>query len=526
MHQTMKQRVEQIEESSRKCLKLIQLLLNSAMAILFSCDIYYTFEVIYMYATKTVAVDFNQELLFTLFLSGCIIFLIYRARENVQYLFDFIMQIQALFIIDCEDDIKEDRRKKQTAYGQENDRSIQENKVDSQQRDIERLEDSAEAKMSVLIIDDNAVSRIILRNMLASQPVVIEEAEDGPAGIEILKRKKIDLVFLDYKLPKQDGLEVVREIRQSKEAWSDVRVVGLSACEEEWLKEAFQKEQVECLIKKPFSLEQVLACISPQTKVEEIELTKKDAHLFEEARQRKKSECKESIKFVGQTEQRENIEQSEEIKPDEKIKSSQKTRLQQILSFVNGLQYEDGMKYSMGNEEQYEQILELSISYIKKFILEVPQYVKGEDKEKIEYELHAIRGILSHIGAGILHKQAEETEEQIKIQKIMPAALIEHFLCQITVFQCELEHAICAYNGSERKDVRIAIDEKSEDEIKQLKEQAVFYANNYEYNEMMDMLKLLQGAGKPEWKKSIDQAVAAASIFDYEAVKEMLSDIH
>ena len=108
----------------------------------------------------------------------------------------------------------------------------------------------------------------------------------------------------------------------------------------------------------------------------------------------------------------------------------------------------------------------------------------------------------------------------------MPAALIENFLCQITVFQCELEHAICAYNGSERKDVRIAIDEKSEDEIKQLKEQAVFYANNYEYNEMMDMLKLLQGAGKPEWKKSIDQAVAAASIFDYEAVKEMLSDIH
>jgi CheY-like chemotaxis protein/HPt (histidine-containing phosphotransfer) domain-containing protein len=72
--------------------------------------------------------------------------------------------------------------------------------------------------LSVLVIDDNATRRLVLREMLTQWGFEVTEAENGPAGLKELERlqktpRPFHLVLLDGILPETDGLAVAREIR-------------------------------------------------------------------------------------------------------------------------------------------------------------------------------------------------------------------------------------------------------------------------------------------------------------------------
>lgn len=70
----------------------------------------------------------------------------------------------------------------------------------------------------VLVVDDSAVMRSLLRMTLASCPEVelVGMAADGIAGLEAIKRLRPDLVLLDIEMPYMDGLQTLAEIRGRK----------------------------------------------------------------------------------------------------------------------------------------------------------------------------------------------------------------------------------------------------------------------------------------------------------------------
>jgi DNA-binding NtrC family response regulator len=65
----------------------------------------------------------------------------------------------------------------------------------------------------ILIIDDDKPFRSVLAETLRDLGHVPIEAPSGQAGIEQLAREKVDAVFLDFKMPGSDGLEVLRRLR-------------------------------------------------------------------------------------------------------------------------------------------------------------------------------------------------------------------------------------------------------------------------------------------------------------------------
>jgi CheY-like chemotaxis protein len=77
------------------------------------------------------------------------------------------------------------------------------------------LEDYPPVDMkNILIVDDNSNNRKILNTMLSYFNIKSTEAESGLKAIEILKKdKNFDLIFMDYHMPLQDGLETVSIIR-------------------------------------------------------------------------------------------------------------------------------------------------------------------------------------------------------------------------------------------------------------------------------------------------------------------------
>ncbi len=65
----------------------------------------------------------------------------------------------------------------------------------------------------VLIIDDDAPTRDVLRQLLNREGYETVEACDGREGVQCSQAASMDVIILDMLLPEQNGLEVIRELR-------------------------------------------------------------------------------------------------------------------------------------------------------------------------------------------------------------------------------------------------------------------------------------------------------------------------
>ena len=103
---------------------------------------------------------------------------------------------------------------------------------------------------TILIADDEARMRKLIKDFLMQKGYKIIEAEDGLQALEIFEEdRKIDLVILDVMMPKRDGWSVLRKIRET----SKIPVIMLTARAEEQ-DELFGFELgVDEYITKPFS---------------------------------------------------------------------------------------------------------------------------------------------------------------------------------------------------------------------------------------------------------------------------------
>ncbi len=74
--------------------------------------------------------------------------------------------------------------------------------------------------MKILVVDDSRIMRNVLKNILKEKDIgdeAILEASDGMEALKILKNSKIDLVLLDWNMPKLNGIELVKIVRSEEE---------------------------------------------------------------------------------------------------------------------------------------------------------------------------------------------------------------------------------------------------------------------------------------------------------------------
>jgi DNA-binding NtrC family response regulator len=80
----------------------------------------------------------------------------------------------------------------------------------------------------ILIIEDEAAIRRVLSKILSeeSDTYIVEDAEDGLAGLEKIKNNDYDLVLCDIKMPKMDGVEVLEAVKKIKPEIPMVMISG------------------------------------------------------------------------------------------------------------------------------------------------------------------------------------------------------------------------------------------------------------------------------------------------------------
>lgn len=105
-------------------------------------------------------------------------------------------------------------------------------------------------RLKVLVVDDESRMRKLVKDFLSKKNFDVVEAENGEQAVDIFfESKDIDLIILDVMMPKMDGWQVCREIRQ----YSKVPIIMLTAKSDEKDELLGFELGVDEYISKPFS---------------------------------------------------------------------------------------------------------------------------------------------------------------------------------------------------------------------------------------------------------------------------------
>lgn len=129
---------------------------------------------------------------------------------------------------------------------------------------------------SILIIDDEKPIRGTLKEILEYEKYDVDEAEDGVKGLELIGKKRYDIILCDIKMPKMDGMEVLGKLR---EQGVDSPVVMISGHGNVETAVESLKNGAFDFIQKPLDLNRVLVTIrnamDQSTLVEETKVLKR-----------------------------------------------------------------------------------------------------------------------------------------------------------------------------------------------------------------------------------------------------------
>jgi len=104
----------------------------------------------------------------------------------------------------------------------------------------------------VLICDNEAILRTLVRAALEEDGYDLHEARDGDESLELTRRLEPDLIVLDMMMPGRTGLEVLTELR-SERRFAETPVIMLTARVQAGDRAAAEKAGVDHFVSKPFS---------------------------------------------------------------------------------------------------------------------------------------------------------------------------------------------------------------------------------------------------------------------------------
>jgi two-component system, NtrC family, response regulator HydG len=110
----------------------------------------------------------------------------------------------------------------------------------------------------VLVVDDDAAVRYTLRNVLEDAGLSVDEAEDGEAALAKLSEQTFHLVLSDLRMPKIDGLELLRRMRGLEHA---PRLILITAHGSERAAVNAMKEGAYDYFRKPFEPDELVAVV-------------------------------------------------------------------------------------------------------------------------------------------------------------------------------------------------------------------------------------------------------------------------
>jgi len=116
----------------------------------------------------------------------------------------------------------------------------------------EKVETFVAEAVKVLVVDDNLINRKVARGFLNAYRFQMDEAASGFEAIELVKKKKYDIIFMDHMMPEMDGIEALQIIRRDcGENGTSPTIIALTANAMEGVREKFLESGFQDFLPKP-----------------------------------------------------------------------------------------------------------------------------------------------------------------------------------------------------------------------------------------------------------------------------------
>jgi PAS domain S-box-containing protein len=132
--------------------------------------------------------------------------------------------------------------------------------------------------LRVLVVEDNSINRMVVREMLEAAGHAVDEAHDGQEGVAMALRRPYDLILMDISMPVLDGVEATRLIRAAEDPGLHVPIVALTAHALPAEVGPFREAGLDDVLVKPISratlgavVQRVRSCQSPERRMADAE---------------------------------------------------------------------------------------------------------------------------------------------------------------------------------------------------------------------------------------------------------------
>lgn len=115
---------------------------------------------------------------------------------------------------------------------------------------------------TALVIDDEDMVRLVVRQFLERQSMTVIEAQDGEEGLRQLRANAVDLVICDLIMPRADGIGTIMQIRRSMPGMKIVAISGGGRSHAMELLKVAEQMGADHVLGKPFTRDQLLAVVA------------------------------------------------------------------------------------------------------------------------------------------------------------------------------------------------------------------------------------------------------------------------
>ena len=233
---------------------------------------------------------------------------------------------------------------------------------------------------NILVVDDNDINRDVFQALLRHTKMNIVTADSGKACLELVKKERFHVIFMDHMMPEMDGVEALHGIRKLTGFPNEnTPVIALTANAISGAREFYLKEGFADFLTKPVDpdlLEEIIASYLPEELV--------------------------TINTAAQE------PASEEAVQEEKF-----SRLEQ-----KGFHVSAGMRYCHGDSGFYEEMLVRFAKGAEQKAADIEISFHNEDIANYQVLVHALKSASKMIGADRLSEMSRAAEEAAKTRNL------------------------------------------------------------------------------------------------------------
>lgn len=116
---------------------------------------------------------------------------------------------------------------------------------------------STSAHRDVLVVDDDAATRILLETLLDRAGLTVQMASDGEEALAVLASCEVDAIVMDLFMPRLNGRDLLERLTREREELLP-RVIVLSAAPESLLHETRSRYPIWCAMRKPADISELM----------------------------------------------------------------------------------------------------------------------------------------------------------------------------------------------------------------------------------------------------------------------------